>query len=255
MAERVLVAGEDQVHRALGLWLVQRAAQDVGREAPPAVGIRPDEADFFVHQGVRDLLRKVKKRLPGKPLFLDDAGSLRGSPRATLFADVVRLAESVLPAGSLIFVLEDTDGKKEKIEAVKAAHAWFAEKPRKAKALVVGTPEQDAESWIVAGLAADPNLTDRRKKAKKQLSFDPCVEPERLTAAPNDALQDAKRVLAFLLGGREKLEEADSKAPDARELDELLERAFGDFDGLLKSPSAERTLLRLAVEGLREGMR
>lgn len=255
MAERVLIAGEDQLHRALGLWLLRWAAQDVGKEPPPPVGLRPDERDFFMHQGVRDLLRTKLKLPPGRPLFQDSAGPLRGHPHARLAADVVTLAEMTLLPGSLIFVLEDTDGKKDRVDAAKAALAWFAEKPRKSKALVIGCPEQDAEGWVVAGLAGDPALKERRRRAKKRLSFDPCLEPERLTSAPNEALQDAKRVLAFLLGDEDRLEDATSKAPDARGLDELLDRAFADFAGLVASAAAERTRLKPAVEDLRDGLR
>ena len=65
-------------------------------------------------------------------------------------------------------------------------------------AFAFGVPHCDAECWFVAALteAAAPG----HKESLSTLKFDPLREPERLTAQPNNAERDAKRVLRFLLG-------------------------------------------------------
>lgn len=164
MAEvRVRLAGEDQVHRSLGREVVARAAEQEGA-APVFEGI-DGGGDFFVNKNVRERLRARMKLPPNKPLFLDDAGALRGKPEAVCLADLVRLSERDAGDGHALVVLEDTDGKPERIEATEAVGGWFGERPRKAAALVIGTPHRDAEAWIVAGLHTDGEIQPQRRKA------------------------------------------------------------------------------------------
>lgn len=241
MAEvRVRLAGEDQVHRSLGREVVARAAEQEGA-APVFEGI--GGGDFFVNKNVRERLRARMKLPPNKPLFLDDAGALRGKPEAVCLADLVRLSERDAGDGHALVVLEDTDGKPERIEATEAVGEWFGERPRKAAALVIGTPHRDAEAWIVAGLQADGEIQPQRRKAARLLRFDPCLHPEKLTSAPNIADTDAKRVLGFLLSDEEQLQALESKPPPPDQHEELFARAFSDFPALLAAPAARETLL------------
>lgn len=245
---RILLSGEDEAHRGLGLFVIRQAASPDTHFS--YVGIRPQETDFFVHQGVRELMRQLLKLPPGKPLFFDDTRALKGHPRATLFADIIRLAEKKEKALHLLVILEDTDGKPEIQDAIQAVHQWHTERGRSTH-LVIGTPEQDAEAWIIAGLALDASISVQREKAKRQLKFDPCLNPEKLSHAPNNSDRDAKRVLAFLLGDEDLLSNEQSHPPDARHMETLLARSFEDFERVLKSDAARKTLLTPFYNDLR----
>lgn len=252
MAEiRARIAGEDQMHRSLAQEALEREALRTG-DVLLYEGIDRG-GDFFTAKGVRERLRQRLNLPPHKPLFFSDVGALRGHPDAVGMVDVVRLSECDGGEGHLIVLLADTDGKPERIAAAEAARRWFTEKPRKAAALIVGTPHRDAEAWVVAGLIDDEDgpLLSQRRKAARLLTFDPCASPERLTSAPNDADTDAKRVLCFLLGDEDHLRHTPSRPPAPDTHAELLDRAFIGWHRLIRTDAAQETLLAPFVEAIK----
>lgn len=98
--------------------------------------------------------------------------------------------------------------------------------------VVFGLIYRDAEAWFVAGLT---DVAGRLATAKRELNFDPCAEPEKLTAQPNDALTDAKRVLRFLLGDTPTLAATPSIALSGAEAEALAERTLRDLDVLARA--------------------
>ena len=102
--------------------------------------------------------------------------------------------------------------------------------------VVIAAPHQDAEAWFVAGF--QPDTADERARltsVSNDLGFNPCTEPTRLTAQPNDAPADAKRVLRRLV-----FDENRSKPPRKEELRELVDRCLADL-GLLEARQGEAT--------------
>ena len=84
-----------------------------------------------------------------------------------------------------------------------------------------GVPHCDAEGWFVAALTGgDPG----HSAARQELNLDPLREPHRLTAQPNTAVRDAKRVLRFLIGaGRATLASTPTGALSCAEYEDLAE--------------------------------
>lgn len=241
---RVAVAGEDELHRSLAQEIVRRVVRRRARllgahwaEDPDAVLIFVDlsgaDGDFFRHDAVLIELRSRLGMPPGRPLWLDNT-DLRGKPHAIHFANLLRLAEIEPRRCDVVVALKDTDGREDPVEA------WTALAGRRGLPLAPGTPHQDAEAWIVAGLAFDPSIALQRNKAKDQLNFDPCANPERLTHAPNGADRDAKRVLRFLTGTSDRLPSTPSLPPDPGDHAALLERAFQDFEGVSRAATGCR---------------
>ena len=90
-----------------------------------------------------------------------------------------------------------------------------------------GTHEDVDEEYEPRDEEEASRLEALRKDKDKKLSFNPPETPHRLTAHPNDAPTDAKRVLRFLLFG-----EYTSRPPALEELPALCERLLQDLDRL-----------------------
>lgn len=124
--------------------------------------------------------RKVKRHgfVGGRPLG--------GSGKIWRDALVGVLADGDVHA---IIAAQDTDGAHAKLDGLRQVIALFR------RPIVVCAPHQDAEGWFVLGLGG----AARRDELARELGFDPVREPHRLTASPNSAATDAKRVLRRLL--------------------------------------------------------
>lgn len=124
---------------------------------------------------------------------------------------------------TLMIYVEDTDGDDDVPVALQRAALSFA---AHSAAIILAMPHRDAEAWFVAGYLPS-GIDDRQRltSLRKSLSFDPTTNPERLSARPNSAPQDAKRVLRQLLGLG-----AESKPLSIEELDRerYHERLLGD---------------------------
>ncbi|MFO0602438.1 MAG: hypothetical protein U0324_04650 [Polyangiales bacterium] len=101
-------------------------------------------------------------------------------------------------APDAVLVAKDTDGDPASLDGLRqvAAHLETLD-PR--HVIVIAAPHQDAECWLVAGCAGKV-AHEVAEATRRALRFDPVQHPERLTAHPNDAATDAKRVLRALLG-------------------------------------------------------
>lgn len=205
------IVGEDATHAALidGLLkqTLREAALDAGiawvvdaldAEMPIIEWLGADAVELGRH-AVRYFERdKVAKQLKGqhgasmvRGRAVKTHGFIQGRPlgpsakvwrRALIAVFSDERVEGVIAA-------EDTDGDPAKLDGLRQAAALFD------GALVVCAPHQDAEAWLVLGLAGSPHLT----AITRALGFDPTREPHRLTGSPNAAATDAKRVLRRLL--------------------------------------------------------
>lgn len=207
----IAVVAEDEGH----YWVTTRIIDAVlERGVPWMAGIvescrryrgeREDEAWFKLSWiGSRDLSaitvdgRRPKRhgRIAGKPL----------EPEAGLWRDVLFLFSSQEPRPEVMLLVRDLDGnpgKRAGMLQVRDHLTWpFV--------VVVATPEPEIEAWVVAGFEPGSDSEAAAVRAVfDELSFDPTREPHRLTAHPNDAPRDAKRVLARLTGGDREREHA-----------------------------------------------
>lgn len=131
-------------------------------------------------------------------------------------------AQELPPA--LVIVMKDTDGEHARLDGLRVALPLVGNLP-----VIVGAPHQDAEAWFVAGFEArsQPELA-RHTVCIGELDFDPCQAPHRLTAHPNAAKTDAKRVLRWLIFADDH-----SRPPAASdELLEVCERTLEDLQRL-----------------------
>ena len=150
---------------------------------------------------------RLQRRLGGVPLA---AGAHRLLEWRALFA-----LQS--PPPEMVVVLLDTDGRDDLAPEVMRVLTWAAGEP--GPRLVVGLPAPEAEAWLVAGWRPTTSAeTQRSADAQKLLSFDATQHPEKLTSHPNTALQDAKRVVQFvILGEGDTLVACSSRAPRPQE--------------------------------------
>lgn len=124
----------------------------------------------------------------------------------------------------VVLVARDTDGDPDRLLGLRQAIAFF-ESLGQPRVIVLAAPHQDAEAWFVAGVEPDgPRELAALTQVSRDLSFDPRLQPARLTAHPNDALTDAKRVLRRLLLFDQK---SAPLTPD--ELARVCERLLGDL--------------------------
>jgi hypothetical protein len=127
-------------------------------------------------------------------------------------------AQEAPPA--LVIVMKDTDGEHARLDGLRKALSLVGNLP-----VIVGAPHQDAEAWFVAGFQPASTLErDRHATCTGDLMFDPCQQPHRLTAHPNDATTDAKRVLRRIAFGDDR-----SCPPSPDELVGLCERTLRDL--------------------------
>ena len=235
----VAIAGEDHVHRALAMALFDGVLLDVaGPDADwlmPTSNIRawralhpqddrPEHHRFYKLNNYRkDLPDRASTTLGGRRIA--SHGRLGGvplGPAGAMLRSLVILFYEAQPRPDVLLVLIDTDGDLRRQESARhvLAHVNTPELP-----VVFGLTHQDGECWLLAGTAPDtPETQQRWVSARTVLGFDPSREPERLTARPNDAVTDAKRVLRFLLlgeGARLAQGIPDSTAPAIDEADRL----------------------------------
>jgi hypothetical protein len=127
-------------------------------------------------------------RIAGQPL----------EPEAKLWRTVLTWFSGLSPRPDVILLVRDLDGapgKRAGLLQVRDHLAWpFV--------VVAATPEPEIEAWVVAGFEpCDGPEAAALRIVVAELSFDPTRAPHRLTAHPNDAPRDAKRVLSRLAGG------------------------------------------------------
>src|SRR5262249_16761363 len=135
-------------------------------------------------------------RVAGRPIKL--RGSPDGkplAPEANLWRRVLILFAVPKPPPDALIVVRDPVGNFTRLEGLDQALAIHAACP-----VIVATPHQEAEAWFLAGFIPQGDAEESRLRAcTAELGFSPPEEPHRLTAHPNQARTDAKRVLRVLL--------------------------------------------------------
>lgn len=171
-------------------------------------------------------IRVTPTRINGKPLklrgFLGDEPQEPGAHRWRLILTTILATEP-----EIVLVAADTDGDPVNLAGLRQVVRFFESRDPD-RVIVLAAPHQDAESWFVTGF--QPTGDDEHAAHATvigELDFDPCVQPERLTAHPNDARTDAKRILRRLL-----LLDVRSAPLTPDELRDHHERLLGDLERL-----------------------
>jgi len=153
---------------------------------------KPDDAYDLRPLTIDGVTIKPQGWIAGEPL----------KPEASMWRKVLLLFCHANPRPDIVVLARDLDGYPERragIEQVRSGFPWpFA--------IVAATPEPEIEGWLVSGfLAKDEEERARLEDVRQELSFDPTKQSHRLTAHPNAASTDAKRVLSRLcLDDRER---------------------------------------------------
>jgi hypothetical protein len=251
----IAIAGEDQAHRVLATRLLDRVLLERAAGGWPSqaeldhcrvvCGWRdaehqPEHDRYYKFQSLKDDLQAQL----GRRFF--QTPRIDGEPagKALWFIQLYRLFALRQPRPHVLIGVRDTSDASLDEAAERAKH-YIRQTLGSEMIVVFALPFQDAEAWFIAGLTA---ATTRRDDARKQLNFDPIAEAHKLTAQPNTAETDAKRVLRFLLGEGRTLREAHSVALPGPDLDALAERTLTDLALL---GQAERTGLARFLATLR----
>lgn len=239
---QIAVICEDQAHRALATFLAdrvlrqaaeQRSADWIDDETLPSLRRycgrydtedTPEHLRFYslaqAHRDVEDLGKhlningkriKLRGHIDGEPL----------KPEASFWRRVLLLFVGLEPRPDALIIVHDTDGDLGRIGALERARRLVPG----GVPLIVATPHRDAEGWFVAGFVPQTEVERARLRDRKAaLGFSPPDEPHRLTAHPNHALTDAKRVLRILV-----FDDNTSRPPTLAELPDLCERTLSDL--------------------------
>ena len=116
-------------------------------------------------------------------------------PEASMWRKVLMLFCHANPLPDIVVLARDLDGYPDRragIEQVRNGFQWpFA--------IVAAIPEPEIEGWLISGFVPkDEHEQIRLEELRRKLSFDPTMQSHRLTAHPNAASTDAKRVLSRL---------------------------------------------------------
>lgn len=207
------IVGEDATHATLIDGLLRQTLRDAAHsvdrrwlvdaldEATPVLDWRGTEVITLDTHDVRyferDGAAKALKRQPlgalvivrGKPIKTH--GFVNGRPLGPAAKVWRRALIAVFSDDEIegVIAAQDTDGTPANLDGLRQVVELF-DWP-----IVICAPHQDAEGWLVLGLGA----AERRPAVASALGFCPVREPHRLTASPNHANTDAKRVLRRLL--------------------------------------------------------
>jgi len=241
---RIAIACEDQAHRVLATNLVDAAILERARGGWPepselsqcriycGLNVPPDAPAYEHYYPFFTLEADLRAHFGKKPFRVNRIGD-QPANQATWFISLYQLFALAQPRPNILVGMRDTNDPRLHVDAERACR-YIIDMHGSAMTLAFGLIYQDAEAWFIAGLT---DVAARIALAKQDLSFDPCAEPERLTAQPNSALTDAKRVLRFLLGDTPTLAATPSIALSGPEADALAERTLRDLDVLARSTS------------------
>lgn len=261
---RIAIACEDQAHRALATSLADRvvlkeaerlhAADWVYEESLTWLrffcGLHeddhlPEHLRFYALSNASDDAKRLGERVSigGRPIKL--RGHIGGEslkPEAGLWRRLFILFSVEQPPPSVLIIVRDTDGIPARLDGLDQALALMKELELPLP-IVVAAPNQDAEAWFVAGFVPEDSAEEQRLRAlKEMLSWSPPDEPHKLTAHPNTATTDAKRVLRILVWNQNE-----SRPPSLDELPGLCDRTLRDLD-LLERRGTECGLNKFVSE-------
>jgi hypothetical protein len=205
----VAVVGEDEVHRALAMALFDGALREFA-EARGADWVEAENVRaWLVFDGAErarrsyyDSHREDPLPSPRPSVRVKTTGFIDGQPAGPGAAKLRYLytfhALQAAPP-DVVVILADSDGDTRLVASAEQVRR-FTLRLEHPPVLVIGTPHRDAEAWLMAApFPSDAESARRLVAARAALSFDPALQPERLTSSPNDAPTDAKRVLRFVL--------------------------------------------------------
>ena len=185
-AVRLMVVAEGPTDLAwlrmiLPLWLADQSP-GADQVAGPVKILGPDDAaDFLPLKSVPEQARRHQIRASG-------GGEEALARKAILLLKLLSRSRQVDAA----VVLRDLDDRPERAAAYAKAKADVATVP-----VAIGTPKECREAWYLCGVPPDAKGVDvLRKAVKKQISFDPLREPERLSHKETDGARSAKKVAA-----------------------------------------------------------
>ncbi len=229
----LLILGEDVAHGALAGELVRRTllehAEAVGAHwfvdhVDATLGWQGEESLAEVRAGLRYTKSSAaakKLRLRGARPETRHAFPASSAPEAQYWRDVLTWARLSQDLEGIV-VATDTDGIDRAVLAAVAQHLPDLDRPSAPRPIVLAIAHPEAESWFVLGFVPTHEAERQRHgELVRALGFDPVTAPHRLTARPNDAATDAKRVLCGLLWGHHR-----AKAAGREQLPELLSRCL-----------------------------
>lgn len=170
--------------------------------------IAADEVDWLEVEDAAHILKRVG--LGGAPHLdvkatphlrgpdgrrLKDRGHIAGrrlEPEARMWRRALLAFQAEADPPDIVLICRDGDGyartRRAGFEQVARDLSWPFD-------LLLAMPDPEAEAWFVAGFVpADDDEQRALDALTRALSFDPTAQPHRLTAHPNDAPTDAKRV-------------------------------------------------------------
>jgi hypothetical protein len=146
-----------------------------------------DDAYDLRPVSIRGVVIKPQGWIAGAPL----------KPEAGMWRRVLLQFVHADPRPDIVVLVRDVDGYAERLDGIEQVRRGFPWPFQ----IVAAMPEPEIEGWIVSGFSpADAGERTTLEELRRQLSFDPTAQSHRLTAHPNDAAADAKRVLARLSG-------------------------------------------------------
>lgn len=239
---RIAIACEDQAHRVLATNLIDAAILERAAGGWPECaelsqcriycGLRvlPDAPAYKHYYPFFTLDADLRAHFGKQPFRVNRIGD-QPANQATWFISLYQLFALAKPPPDILVGMRDTNDPRLRDDAERACR-YIIDTHGSAMTLVFGLIYRDAEAWFVAGLT---DVAARIALAKQELHFDPCAKPEQLTAQPNSALTDAKRVLRFLLGDTPTLAATPSTALSGAEADALAERTLRDLNVLARA--------------------
>ena len=240
MAE-VLLLGEDKTHAVLMGVLLRKVVQMAAVSA--SADWLLDGLELHVtlrgHEDLGEIVAGLRYTTTGQrfdvlgpngqPIRLRPLRKADGTPSGPEVTRWRHVFLSVLqePRPDAVLVAKDTDGKPDSVAGLRQV-VDHLRKEFPSIPLVIAAPDQDAEGWLVAGfLPTSPEERERLDGLCRDLSIHPTHRPELLTAHPNDAPRDAKRVLRRLLDLGDE-----SRPLDPDELRDHHERLLSDLPRL-----------------------
>lgn len=235
-AVRIALVCEDDAHYFLATVLTDRVivheaatrgaswVEDYLESVRSYEGPASGEDDYYSMPRAKQVAEELGRTVSvgGRPIKL--RGFIDGhrlDPEAGFWRRVLLFFAAQRPAPDLVLIMKDTDGDGARLGGLRQALSLL----RDVLPVIVAAPHQDAEAWFMAGFVAE---SERERTALaacvRSLLFDPCEEPHRLTAQPNEAATDAKRVLRRVAFGEDR-----SRPPTREELPALCERTLNDL--------------------------
>jgi hypothetical protein len=203
------------------------------------LGQEPDGARLSwksIPARARELGIRVRGHFDGQPGLADAKAAWRA------IAYVLRLFEQT----EAILLIRDMDDQPVRRGGLEQARALY----EKLLPIIIGAAIVERECWVLSGFTPETEEENKTLAGLRQeLGFDPCLQPQELTAGKDDqAKRSAKRVLALLTDGSWQRQE---KCWRETPLSALVER--GEENGLRDYLDEVKQKLVPLITGARGG--